>query len=56
MSRYHRIDTANMVNGTGIRTVIWFSGCPHHCKGCFNAEAWDFNYGNDFSDETIDED
>ena len=45
MSRYHRIDTANMVNGTGIRTVIWFSGCPHHCKGCHNPESWDFNGG-----------
>ena len=39
-SRYHRIDTCNMVNGTGLRTVIWFSGCPHHCKGCFSPQTW----------------
>ena len=39
-SRYHRIDTCNMVNGTGLRTVIWLSGCPHHCKGCFSPQTW----------------
>lgn len=37
---YHRMDTANMVNGRGIRTVIWVSGCPHHCKACFNPTTW----------------
>ena len=51
---YHRIDTANMVNGTGIRTIIWVSGCDHHCKGCFNPETHDFNGGKEFTDETID--
>jgi anaerobic ribonucleoside-triphosphate reductase activating protein len=28
------------------------SGCTHHCKGCFNSETWDFNYGFPFTDET----
>ena len=39
MSNYHRIDGCNMVNGRGIRTVIWLSGCPHHCKGCFSPQT-----------------
>lgn len=30
------------------------SGCTHHCKDCFNAEAWDFNYGEPFTDEVMD--
>ena len=34
-----------MNNGDGLRCVVWLSGCNHHCKNCFNREAWDFNYG-----------
>ena len=45
---YHRIDTANMVNGTGIRTIIWVSGCDHHCKGCFNCSTWHPQGGKPF--------
>ena len=45
---YHRIDTANMVNGTGIRTIIWVSGCDHHCKGCFNCSTWHPKGGKTF--------
>ena len=48
MARYHRIDTANMVNGTGIRTVIWYAGCPHHCKGCFSPQTWNPKGGFEF--------
>lgn len=40
MTRYHKIETCNMNNGPGMRTVIWLSGCPHHCKGCFNPTTW----------------
>lgn len=46
-----RIDTAN---GEGVRVSVFVSGCNHHCKGCFNQCAWDFNYGNKFTDEEID--
>ena len=32
---------------------LFVSGCTLHCKGCFNPESWDFNVGDDFTDETI---
>ena len=38
-------------NGQGFRAVIFVSGCTHHCKGCQNKEAWDFNYGEEFSEQ-----
>ena len=37
--------------GPGVRVSIFVSGCTHKCKGCFNANAWDFNYGNEFTPE-----
>ena len=46
-----RIDTAN---GEGVRVSVFVSGCNHHCEGCFNQCAWDFNYGNKFTDAEID--
>lgn len=46
-----RIDTAN---GEGVRVSVFVSGCNHHCEGCFNKCAWDFNYGNKFTDAEID--
>ena len=51
MSNYHRIDTCNMVNGRGIRTVIWLSGCPHYCKGCFSPQAFNPKSGKPFDVE-----
>lgn len=41
----------DIANGEGVRTSLFVSGCTHHCKGCFNSEAWDFNYGNLFTEE-----
>ncbi len=35
----------------GVRVSLFVSGCPHHCKGCFNSEAWDYNYGNEFTEK-----
>ncbi len=35
----------NIVNGYGLRAVLWTQGCPTHCKGCQNPETWDFNGG-----------
>ena len=32
-------------NGEGLRTAVFFSGCDHYCKGCFNHELWDYYYG-----------
>ena len=33
------ITTDSVVDGPGLRTVIWFQGCPHHCKNCHNPET-----------------
>lgn len=51
--KYADIKKYDISNGVGIRVSLFVSGCNHHCKGCFNAEAWDFNYGNDFTNDTI---
>lgn len=39
----------SIVDGPGIRTVIFFQGCPHHCKGCHNESTWDKNQGTELS-------
>ena len=39
------METDNVVNGDGLRTVIWCQGCRLHCKGCQNPETWDENGG-----------
>ena len=39
------------VNGEGVRTAVFVSGCNQHCKGCFNPISWDFNYGLDFDEK-----
>ena len=46
---YADIKTIDVANGIGIRVSLFVSGCNHKCKGCFNSEAWDFNYGNKFT-------
>ena len=40
-------------NGLGWRAVLFVSGCPHHCPGCHNAMAQDYNYGEKFDKEAI---
>ena len=52
---YADIKRVDVANGEGVRVSLFVSGCNHHCKGCFNECAWDFNYGNKFTDENIDE-
>lgn len=42
---YHNIEHCNMINGDGIRTVLFVSGCNHHCKNCQNPQTWDCNSG-----------
>ena len=51
---YADIKEFDVANGTGVRVSLFVSGCTHHCKGCFNAATWDFNYGNLFTDAEID--
>ena len=48
---YATIKYNDIANGLGIRTSLFVSGCTHRCKGCFNSEAWDFNYGKPFTEE-----
>ena len=51
---YATIKNCDIANGPGVRVSLFVSGCTHHCKGCFNAIAWDFDYGEPFTQETID--
>lgn len=48
------IKPVDISNGPGVRVSVFVSGCSIHCKGCFNKIAWDFDYGNELTDETID--
>lgn len=52
---YMSIKKTDVANGPGIRVSLFVSGCTHHCKGCFNPETWDFNAGQQFTGETIEE-
>ena len=52
---YATIKYCDIANGIGVRTSLFVSGCTHHCKGCFNAVAWDFNYGDPFTEQVQDE-
>lgn len=47
---YQNITTIDMNNGDGLRTVLWVSGCTHHCKGCQNPCTWDVNDGVPFDE------
>ena len=50
--KYGTIKKCDIANGPGVRISLFVSGCRHHCKGCFQPETWDFNYGNEFTQET----
>ena len=50
---YATIKECDVANGPGVRVSLFVSGCNHHCKGCFNEIAWNFDYGNEFTEETI---
>ena len=45
------IITADTANGTGFRVSVFVSGCTNCCKGCFQPETWDFNYGKKYTEE-----
>ncbi len=42
----------DVANGSGVRTSLFISGCKRYCKGCFNPEAWDFSFGEEFTECT----
>ena len=52
---YGEIKNVDIANGTGVRVSMFVSGCTHHCKGCFNPETWNFNFGLEYTDKVEDE-
>lgn len=52
---YADIKRIDVANGLGVRVSLFVSGCSHHCKGCFNEETWDFNYGKPFTEAEIEQ-
>lgn len=53
--RYHNITHDDMLNGDGLRVVLWVAGCTHHCPKCQNPITWDINGGLPFDEEAHDE-
>ncbi|MBD5461166.1 MAG: anaerobic ribonucleoside-triphosphate reductase activating protein [Lachnospiraceae bacterium] len=53
--KYANIKYCDIANGLGVRTSLFVSGCTHRCQGCFNREAWDFEYGEEFTEEIEEE-
>lgn len=47
------IKTNDVANGNKVVVSLWVSGCEHHCKGCFQKETWDENYGRKFTEEDM---
>lgn len=52
---YATIKKRDIANGIGVRVSLFVSGCTHHCKNCFNKETWDFDYGEKFTDQTVEQ-
>ena len=52
---YCGLNKNDIANGEGVRVSLFVSGCRNHCQGCHNPEAWDFGYGQPFTNETEDE-
>ena len=52
---YHRIYKNDMVNGEGVRTTLFVSGCDHACRGCYNKSTWNPNSGERFTQQQVNE-
>ena len=50
---YATIKNCDIANGPGVRVSLFVSGCTHRCPGCFNEVAWDFAFGEPFTEQTI---
>ena len=49
--RYHNITKDDMLNGDGLRVVLWVAGCSHGCRECQNPITWDPNGGLPFTEK-----
>lgn len=47
------VNYESTADAKGVSTVIFFSGCKHHCDGCHSPNTWDFDYGTEVTDELI---
>ena len=54
MARISLIKPNDIANGNGITVSVWFQGCPFKCKGCHNPQTWNFDSGEEFTQEHID--
>ena len=52
---YAAIKYKDIANGIGVRTVLFVSGCTHHCEGCFQPQTWDFDFGEPMTEAVRDE-
>ncbi len=52
---YHNITKDDMLNGDGLRVVLWTAGCTHCCDGCQNPQTWDVAGGIEFDKDAEDE-
>ena len=48
---YAEIKYFDVANGPGVRVSLFVSGCPHACPGCFNEIAWNYEYGEEYTEE-----
>lgn len=49
---YGELKKCDIADGPGVRVTLFVSGCTNHCKGCFQPQTWDFDYGKPFTEET----
>ena len=50
---YGSIKRLDIANGEGVRVTLFVTGCRNHCKGCFQPETWSFDYGQPFTEDTV---